>query len=406
MPFLPVNSLLGKLEMVEVFEYYDRPVLFACRNAVDTLYLVVLEDEDDESETWLYVAVSPIRFDHIRSGAIDLKKAFVDAENGVVFKVRSPFGKNVSEIDLVDATSLSDEDLPLAGEKLSLATPTLKILKSDIAQKAIQSQRGFVTIKLRFDNEKRTEAPAKILGHILSSTQDIINSFGQSLSELHKYSKNLTNDLTSLLELSVLDVGAGSFQIELASSQTEHQLSLFDDEDVFGDAMQALVSLMNTNTTNDELKTVLNDYRIEVAKGYLRLLQDVAHSRINETEISWASPKNRRVGSAKLSSLKVFAAIDVLKDLSESSERQYSMVGKLIGLYIEPPRRFRIQNLDDTEINGILSENISVEDYEFISHATLNERYRATIRETRKIKTVTGEETVKNELIRFESLEE
>lgn len=30
---------LGKLEIIEVYEYYDQPVLFSCKNAADHLYL-------------------------------------------------------------------------------------------------------------------------------------------------------------------------------------------------------------------------------------------------------------------------------------------------------------------------------------------------------------------------------
>ena len=62
MPFLPTDTSLGKLELIEVYAYYDRPVLFACRNEIDITYLVVLTDEDDASETWLYVAVSLNKF--------------------------------------------------------------------------------------------------------------------------------------------------------------------------------------------------------------------------------------------------------------------------------------------------------------------------------------------------------
>ncbi|MCE2400451.1 hypothetical protein J4G08_06130 [Candidatus Poribacteria bacterium] len=36
---------LGKLEIVETYEYYDQPVLYSCRNAAGHLYLVVAADE-------------------------------------------------------------------------------------------------------------------------------------------------------------------------------------------------------------------------------------------------------------------------------------------------------------------------------------------------------------------------
>ena len=48
------NSTLGRLEILETFEYYDQPVLFSCKNVAGHLYLVVAADENDQNETWLY----------------------------------------------------------------------------------------------------------------------------------------------------------------------------------------------------------------------------------------------------------------------------------------------------------------------------------------------------------------
>ena len=48
---------LGKLEIVEVYEYYDQPVLYSCKNAMGHFYLVVAADEDDQYLTWLCAAV-------------------------------------------------------------------------------------------------------------------------------------------------------------------------------------------------------------------------------------------------------------------------------------------------------------------------------------------------------------
>ena len=90
---------LGKLEIVEVYIYYDQPVLFSCKNAAGHLYLVLAADENDQYETWLYAAVSVERLNHIRSGAIDLHDAFADSEDGFLLQVIVPYD---------DQTLLSD----------------------------------------------------------------------------------------------------------------------------------------------------------------------------------------------------------------------------------------------------------------------------------------------------------
>ena len=81
--------MLGRLEILETFEYYDQPVLFSCKNAAGHLYLVVAADENDQHETWLYAGVSEERLKLIRSGAIDLHDAFADLEDGYVLQSNS-----------------------------------------------------------------------------------------------------------------------------------------------------------------------------------------------------------------------------------------------------------------------------------------------------------------------------
>ena len=87
---------LGKLEIVEVYEYYDQPILYSCKNASEHFYLVVAAAEDDQFLTWLCVAVSRERLNLIRSGTIDLHDAFADSENPYAIQVRVPYEEHAS----------------------------------------------------------------------------------------------------------------------------------------------------------------------------------------------------------------------------------------------------------------------------------------------------------------------
>ena len=58
MSFLPQSTYLGKLELIEAYQFYDHlPILFACRNASSHIFLAVLVDEEDDFELWLYVGM-------------------------------------------------------------------------------------------------------------------------------------------------------------------------------------------------------------------------------------------------------------------------------------------------------------------------------------------------------------
>ena len=112
--FLHKNfTQLGNLEIIEIYEYYDQPLLFSCQNAIGQKFLAVLIDETDTVETWLYVPVSENRLNEIRSGKIDLHDAFSKAEDNQVYRVCIPYDQNIqAKLLYVNVNNLSDDDLP------------------------------------------------------------------------------------------------------------------------------------------------------------------------------------------------------------------------------------------------------------------------------------------------------
>lgn len=122
MNILPQDTFLGKLEMLKIYEYYDKPVLFACRSAAKMTYLVVLLDEVVHSSTWLYVALSIQRFEEIRTGHIDLYRAFKEAEDEIVYEVSIFSTPHPPQIRVLPTSALSETQLPERGEFLEIPT--------------------------------------------------------------------------------------------------------------------------------------------------------------------------------------------------------------------------------------------------------------------------------------------
>ncbi|MBK6431242.1 MAG: DUF6575 domain-containing protein [Anaerolineae bacterium] len=112
---------LDQIELLETYEFYDRPLLFACRNKQGILFIAVLADENDTNETWLYVPLTDRRLSQIRAGLLDLHDAFEIAEDGEVLIV-SVFhgdGRPIS-VDIIAANSIPQAWLPARGERLNL----------------------------------------------------------------------------------------------------------------------------------------------------------------------------------------------------------------------------------------------------------------------------------------------
>ena len=98
----------GELEMIEVYEYYDVPILFACQNAASRLYIVLFADRLPEYEMWLYVEVSAQRFNLIRTGEINLHDTFFKPEMGRLIKAMIPY----SDSEKFDSNYITPDQLP------------------------------------------------------------------------------------------------------------------------------------------------------------------------------------------------------------------------------------------------------------------------------------------------------
>ena len=166
-------STLGRLEILETFEYYDQPVLFSCKNAAGHLYLVVAADENEQNETWLYAGVSEERLNLIRSGAIDLHDAFADPEDGLLVQAIVPYD-NQAEIqtDSIQPNQIPEDMLPVSGERLDLETNTLSLLISP-EEIAKSRKQEILHLTLNFNGVYMTEAPAGSLSKILGTLQDV-----------------------------------------------------------------------------------------------------------------------------------------------------------------------------------------------------------------------------------------
>ncbi len=121
---------LGKLEIVEVYAYYDQPVLYSCKNGSGHVFLVVAAAEDDQYLTWLCVGVSIERLNLIRTGKIDLHDAFYDSENTYAVEVKVPYEKNASlQTNFIQSDQIPEDMLPIPGECLDYEFDIYPVMK-------------------------------------------------------------------------------------------------------------------------------------------------------------------------------------------------------------------------------------------------------------------------------------
>ena len=371
---------LGKLEIVEIYEYYDQPVLYSCKNAAGHLYLVVAAAENDEYITWLCVPVSIERLNLIRSGKIDLHDAFADSENPYAIQVGVPYEEHASVLtDFIQSNQIPEDMLPMPGECLDLETEILPVL-SDAEEIVKFRKQEILNLILNFAVGSKTQAPIAILSNIFGKLQTVINTIGMICFN----SSQVTEAIKNSMQISLLQVRPGSFNIHLASPEVT-QLDLFDHSDC-GDAIEKFFELLNAENDQEKLKELLGQLRLRVAKDYTNFLQALNES-VTDTEFKWTSPNPNRGGTAYLSNSQMQEIIEILEKFQEEAPSRLIITGILIGASLRT-NRFEIKTTEKTYTGDIADEV-----FETVENITLNREYTAEIQEVTERSETTDELT-------------
>lgn len=375
---------LGKLEIVETYIYYDQPVLFSCKSAAGHLYLGVAGDKNDEHETWLYVGVSAERLSLIRSGAIDLHDAFAEPEDSFLLREIVPYDDQTEPwMEPIQPDRISEDMLPMPGECLDLETETLPALRNS-EEIAVSRKQEILNLTLNFEGLRRTEAPVTVLSQMLGKFQEVINTIGM----IHDGKKQVTEKIRSSMQTSLLEVGAGSFDIRLVSTET---VDLFNHSDC-GNAIEEFLKLLDAANNQDQLKGLLERLTSRVAKNYTQFLKSLSESVI-DTKFTWTSPDPDRGGSAYLSKPQMQEVIDILQKFQEETPFTSEITGTLIGASLKS-KRFELETT-----NEIYAGRITDEAIETVRNATLSQTYTAEIQEITERSETTDETKTKYQLL-------
>ncbi len=320
---------LGRLEIVETYVYYDQPVLFSCKSAAGHFYLGVATDKNDEYETLLYVRVSVERLNLIRSGAIDLHDAFAEPEDGFLLQEIIPYeDQTQSRMELIQPDQISEDMLPMSGERLDLEIETLSEL-TDSEEIAKYGKREVLNLTLNFDGPFRLEAPVTALSQILGNFQNVINAIG-----MHHFNvKRINEDI----------IGAGAFDIQLVSTDTTD----FSESSECGDAIEKFLNLLAAASNKEQLKSHIEELPSSVAKDYTAFLKSL-NEYVIDAKFKWVSPNPNRGQTVHLSNHQMQEAIEVLEKYNEETSRSSHITNKLT-------ERFQMEATDET-FKGIIPD--------------------------------------------------
>ena len=370
---------LGKFEIVEVYEYYDQPVLYSCQNASGHFYLVVAAAEDAQFLTWLCVAVSTDRLNLIRSGEIDLHDAFADSENPYAIQVKVPYEEHASvQTDFIQSSQIPEDMLPISGECLDLETEILPVL-SDAEEMAKSKRQEILNLILNFATGSKTQAPIVLLSDVFGKLQTVINTIGMTTLN----SVRVTKDIRRKMQMSLSNVSVGSFKIQLTSIEitqlNPHGYSYC------GRVIEEFLKLLKAGDNYEQLKELLTP-KSKVAKNYIAFLKSFNGSVI-DTKFEWISPNPNQGGTAYLSASKMRETIEVLEKSHEENLSTFIINGTLTGAVLRS-KTFEIKTAKKTYKGHITSKA-----FKTVRNATLGQEYTAEIQEVTERSEATDELT-------------
>lgn len=337
---LPKGTSLGELQLVDVFQYYDFPILFACINQNKSVFISVCIDEDEYGYHWLYSHVSNKTMSRLKCGKIDFKTAILDSINGVLFKIYTKFNGE-SALTLANVDEINDDMLPLSGIKIENFEEKYVPYYAESSIVSKSTERGVLNLVVETRN-KRKEAPARSVGKLLTHTQNAFDAIGYKFSGFFKPLCNIPKMITDQTALQLAMTFPGSFGIQLRSSYRADspEFTLFE--------LTAAKLYSIFNATSEEFPDTLSGLdQVSIASisKLLAPLDEMNSGLYIEYSLPNKNIKRTTISTAESISEK----FNIIKEI-ELSETQTQVSGKIDGIILSK-KQFSI--IDENGINYI-----------------------------------------------------
>ncbi len=339
--YIPSETKLGKLKIVDTFLYYDFPVFFTCVNENNLIFIALCIDEDRDGYQWIYSHVSDLTIKNLKKGIIDFRDAVLDSINGVFFKITTFFNRQ-SLVENIDINDIDDDMLPVSGRRIENFANNVVPYHAESSIVAQETERGVLNFIVEPCRGKH-EAPVRSVGKLLTHLQNTFDSIGYKLSGFFKPFSNIPKMITNQTSLQLAMTFPGSLGVQLRSScrADSPEFTLFEL------TAEKLYCILNSDKEKflDSLSD-LDQLSIASISKLLIPIDEMASGIYFEYSLPKNDVKKYTKSSAELISDKVA----IIKEI-EFSESKSHVYGKIDGIMLSK-RQFSIISSDGTNYTG------------------------------------------------------
>lgn len=362
------DTLLGELEILEVYLQYNGPRLFSCFNSARQIYLALWVDEENEVDIWLLVPISYERLSHVTAGNISIRQAFEESETRQLYYIEVTASQIVSRFDLVRINEVSEDLLPLPDAKLKLFGRPKSV--GFPASDSRKTNREILDVSLKYRKRNLYEASARKLGYFLSELQGLIDSIGQVVTGSPTAVGKVPEAITSQTELNVVATYTGSFRIRLAAPgprDGEFLGSLLAPE-----AIAKLLDLLEATKTENTLLELLPKLGARTVSTYKKVLKALINTDAGLL-VEWDSLEPQLDRSAELTYEEIGFALAAIGKLDVREVETIKIIGTLVEGNAESGH-FQFKDGEERKITGY-AQNTSI-----LNNAVLKNIYGGTFR--------------------------
>ena len=292
--YLPKKTHLGNIELNEIFEFYDIPRLFTCKNKTGQYYLVLSIDENEEQLIWLYLSISIDRLNLLLSNKKDLYFAFTNPENDFLYKVKTNYSIENVELDYIFPEQLTNNELPY--ENTYLSCEALEhgygLGEVNVKDSAFSSKREVCNLHFYPSNSWEHELNIKDFGKSLIHFQEVVDAIGQKNSGKPTIKGAIPLDTLQKTSLNACQIFQGSFGIQLKSSYIDNDIFNYS---LISDSLLELCNLFSIKDNELELKNKLQELKGRAESKYQQFLKELLDIK-SDLKVEWGSPRNNRGG--------------------------------------------------------------------------------------------------------------
>lgn len=390
---LPRNTMLGDLSLVEVLEYYDFPRLFTCKSTTGQSYVAVSTFDNDAETHWVYLPISSLRLGTVLSGGMPLRHAFQRPEGGFLAKVSIYAGGRKPDVAYVLPEQVDDEDLP-SSDYITIGPSPALDEDSTLTPKqvAAATRREIFDYRIFPDQPNQHEVPARKLGGILTSTQELVDALGQASLGQPTVRGPIPAELLQQTKVNVSHVFRGSFGVQFRSTQFSDLL----EQSTLALALRELINLLQAEDSEDLLSNKLHALKGRVASKYRRLLKELADLD-SGIFIDWGSVKDSEGGQFQLTAGQVKRAYAIVDRIDIEMAQEITVSGKLIGFNSRTQRYELLSSEDGRTYAGKVSDEAEIA----VPNPAIGQFYEANLRMLVETQSTSGDELIRWVLVRL-----